>query len=311
MAEERPTGAVTHEGVVDRIMVARCIIYSRVSTDAQERDGTSLVTQELACRDYARSNGWTVVEEVRDAASGFTLERPGMVRVREVLRQGCADVVLSYAVDRLARNQNHMVGHSLNRGRYLYYRCRHSYGSEWKPRCYSKYIKCADIEGAVRQALADLLAHPERILAEVQRFRAFQTSESQLPSILEALQDIEARQRRLVRLFTDGDLPVELMEEQRRELSQRRAQLEDERRSAEARTSSPLDLKEIERSLPRAVAFISEWVSESAGDRFDLLLRSVDARIHASDSEVRIEGSVPVYELAGSQHLVTIERTSA
>ena len=84
----------------------RVIVYSRVSTDAQERDGTSLDTQERACLEFARSQGWIVVESVRDAASGFSLDRPGIVQVRQLLRQGVADVVIAYAVDRLSRNQN-------------------------------------------------------------------------------------------------------------------------------------------------------------------------------------------------------------
>src|SRR5215212_8859344 len=84
----------------------RAITYARVSTDAQERDGTSLDTQERACQEFARTQGWLVVESVRDAASGFSLDRPGIVRVRQLLRQGVADVVIAYAVDRLSRNQN-------------------------------------------------------------------------------------------------------------------------------------------------------------------------------------------------------------
>lgn len=84
----------------------RAIVYSRVSTDAQERDGTSLDTQERACLDFARSQGWHVVDTVRDAASGFSLDRPGIECVRRVLRDGGADVLLAYAVDRLSRNQN-------------------------------------------------------------------------------------------------------------------------------------------------------------------------------------------------------------
>src|SRR3954452_23525026 len=86
----------------------RAIVYSRVSTDAQEKDGTSLDTQERACLDFARQQGWRVVETIRDAASGFSLDRPGIERVRRLLRGGAADVVLAYAVDRLARNQNHI-----------------------------------------------------------------------------------------------------------------------------------------------------------------------------------------------------------
>ena len=31
----------------------KAVVYSRVSTDAQERDGTSLGTQESACSEHA------------------------------------------------------------------------------------------------------------------------------------------------------------------------------------------------------------------------------------------------------------------
>ena len=35
----------------------RAIVYSRVSTDAQERDGASLVTQERASQEYVYADG--------------------------------------------------------------------------------------------------------------------------------------------------------------------------------------------------------------------------------------------------------------
>jgi site-specific DNA recombinase len=84
----------------------RAIVYVRVSTDAQERDGTSLETQERACIEFARKAGWLVVECIRDTASGFTLDRPSIPRLRQLLRDGAGDVLLAYAVDRLSRNQN-------------------------------------------------------------------------------------------------------------------------------------------------------------------------------------------------------------
>jgi len=86
----------------------RAIVYSRVSTDAQERDGTSLDTQERACVDFASERGWTVVGRIRDAASGASLEREGMQQLRDSLRHGDTDVVIAYAVDRLSRSQNHI-----------------------------------------------------------------------------------------------------------------------------------------------------------------------------------------------------------
>ena len=80
--------------------MTRCVIYCRVSTDAQERDGTSLETQERACAEYAEAQGWAIVGTVRDAASGFTLDRPGMEQVRKLLRDADADVILAFAIDR-------------------------------------------------------------------------------------------------------------------------------------------------------------------------------------------------------------------
>ena len=86
----------------------RAIVYSRVSTDAQERDGTSLDTQERASQEYVGTSGWMLVESLKDTASGFSLDRPGIEKMRLLLRQGSVDVIVAYAVDRLSRNQNHI-----------------------------------------------------------------------------------------------------------------------------------------------------------------------------------------------------------
>ena len=86
----------------------RAILYSRVSTDAQERDGTSLETQERACDELAAERGWHVVRRIREAASGGVLERDGLDELRDALRRGEAEVVVAFAVDRLSRSQNHI-----------------------------------------------------------------------------------------------------------------------------------------------------------------------------------------------------------
>ena len=86
----------------------KAILYSRVSTDAQERDGTSLDTQERACAEYAIEHGWEVVRRVRDTDSGALLEREGLSELRDAVRRGMADVIVAYAVDRLSRSQNHI-----------------------------------------------------------------------------------------------------------------------------------------------------------------------------------------------------------
>ena len=79
----------------------KALVYSRVSTDAQERDGTSLDTQERACVEYAESQGMLVVERVTDTASGYTLDRPGIEQARRLLRQGVVDVIVERLIQGL------------------------------------------------------------------------------------------------------------------------------------------------------------------------------------------------------------------
>ena len=71
----------------------RAVIYSRVSTDAQEKEGTSLDTQEEACIKFAQENSWDITERVRETASGHTLERPGFGPI--YLKQSPQDIANS------------------------------------------------------------------------------------------------------------------------------------------------------------------------------------------------------------------------
>jgi site-specific DNA recombinase len=95
-------------GTTASMAALRAVVYSRVSTDAQERDGTSLETQERACVEHARALGWDIVATFRDTASGYTLDRPGLDQVRRLVHDGLVEAVVAYAVDRLSRNQNHI-----------------------------------------------------------------------------------------------------------------------------------------------------------------------------------------------------------
>lgn len=95
-------GAATHQAEVHQEKsqmgqgIVRSLVYSRVSIDSQERDGTSLDTQERAGVEYAEPQSWHVVECIRDTATGASLDRPGIERVRQMLRQGAADVAVSW-----------------------------------------------------------------------------------------------------------------------------------------------------------------------------------------------------------------------
>ena len=517
----------------------RALVYCRVSTDAQERDGTSLDTQERAAVKVARESCYSVTETVRDTASGFTLERPGIEHVRRLLRAGAVDIVLAYAVDRLSRNQNHigvlfdevaqagaqlefvtedfedtaigrfilggahvhgggraredrrendarqggartdegsslrvrargctdtlydpdtgtrqiveaqaavvrrifeafvagracngiandlncegipafsggrwyaltvrrllkneafvgrtiyrrthvdrvrdvergrwtrrvverdqaewieiagatpaiidqgvfdaarkilddpsrrpqtapsdvyllrgritcrecgawMVGHAANRGRYRYYRCPNGSSGPGETTCGSRYIRIERLEGAVRTALSDLLASPDRILAEAKRLADREPKDDGLETLLCTLDEVEAAQSRLVRLYTAGELPEHLLSEQSRSLAKRRELLEDQRRDLQAQAKpSTLDFKRVARDVPAALAVIRKLVEDANGDDFDLMLRAVDVQVSASREAVEIAGIVPLIPAGDQADFATIEQTSA
>jgi len=93
-------------------MIKRTAIYSRVSTGAQEREGTSLTSQEERCRLHASEQGYSVDEAnvYREAHTGAELwERPKLTALREAVKRGEVEAVIVYAVDRLSRKQTQLA----------------------------------------------------------------------------------------------------------------------------------------------------------------------------------------------------------
>jgi putative resolvase len=80
----------------------RAILYARVSGRDQVKDG-DLDRQLEHLRGYAMQRGYTVVEEVREVASGLNDKRPKLTRILKVLAEGGADIILAEYRDRLTR----------------------------------------------------------------------------------------------------------------------------------------------------------------------------------------------------------------
>lgn len=84
----------------------KAIIYVRVSSDDQQ-DNNSLATQREACLRYAMHHDMDVIDVQQDVMSGYVLDRPGLTAVRHALRQGDAQALIVYSMDRLSRNGAH------------------------------------------------------------------------------------------------------------------------------------------------------------------------------------------------------------
>jgi site-specific DNA recombinase len=84
-------------------------IYCRVSTEDQEREGTSLQTQLEACREYCQGKGYDVAHPFSETFSGLTLDRPILNELRELVRADKVDIIVVYCLDRLSRDPTHGV----------------------------------------------------------------------------------------------------------------------------------------------------------------------------------------------------------
>ena len=80
----------------------RVILYARANNEED------LPAQLAACRAYAQAHGFEVATELSDAMSGNKLDRPGLTKVRRIIRQGGVDALIVAQPESLTRNAVHM-----------------------------------------------------------------------------------------------------------------------------------------------------------------------------------------------------------
>ena len=89
----------------------RAALYSRVSTERQERQQT-IDSQLATLRGWVRAEGHQLAEEhvFRDEGySGARLDRPGLDALRDVIRDGAVELVVVLSPDRVARRYAYQV----------------------------------------------------------------------------------------------------------------------------------------------------------------------------------------------------------
>lgn len=129
----------------------RCVIYSRVSTEEQTTDN-----QLRQLREYADRQGWNIVEEIQDIASGgkSAEERQGLKKVFIMARQRKFDVLLFWSLDRFSREGSRKTLEYLTR--------LDSYHTKWHSYT-EEYISSLDIFADAIISLMACLAKQERI----------------------------------------------------------------------------------------------------------------------------------------------------
>lgn len=84
----------------------RVALYCRLSKeDASDTESASIATQKSILQDYAKQNGWKVVDfYVDDGYSGTNFERPSFQRMIKDIENGKIDCVITKDLSRLGRN---------------------------------------------------------------------------------------------------------------------------------------------------------------------------------------------------------------
>ena len=84
----------------------KAAIYCRVSTEDQEREGTSLDSQLEACLKLTKEKNYQVEKRhiIKEVYSGLTLDRPDLSRLRGWLSSGEIQAIIIYDGDRFSRD---------------------------------------------------------------------------------------------------------------------------------------------------------------------------------------------------------------
>lgn len=84
---------------------SKAVIYCRVSSVKQTKEGDGLASQETRCREFAQYRGYDVAEVFRDDVSGSLKERPGMRLILTFLKKQKKEqhIVIIDDISRLAR----------------------------------------------------------------------------------------------------------------------------------------------------------------------------------------------------------------
>lgn len=89
----------------------KAAIYCRVSSEGQEREGSSLESQQEACLRKAKELGYQVDDGflIRETWSGLVLDRPKLSQLREWVTNRRIDACIAYCLDRLSRDPAHLI----------------------------------------------------------------------------------------------------------------------------------------------------------------------------------------------------------
>ncbi|GEN30515.1 DNA invertase Pin-like site-specific DNA recombinase [Cerasibacillus quisquiliarum] len=154
----------------------KAIIYCRVSTDKKAQE-TSLMRQEQELTELAKQLGFNVIDLIKEKASGYDIEREGILYILQLFSDKKADCLLVQDETRLGRgNTKIALLHQLNKLNVTVYTVMHNGKLEVSEADsmvlqivsiveeYQRQIHNAKIKRGMKRAIANGF-HPEKNLS--------------------------------------------------------------------------------------------------------------------------------------------------
>ena len=85
-------------------MSLRAIIYTRKSTESEDRQTQSLEAQINWCREYSTTNSFEVIEEIIESKTAKKPWREWFNKMMKLFSENKADIIISWQLNRISRN---------------------------------------------------------------------------------------------------------------------------------------------------------------------------------------------------------------
>lgn len=182
-----------------------------------------------------------------------------------------------------------MVGQTLKK-KFSYYRCRRAYASPHHDRCDATYVRAEDLETAVREAAAALLANPKIIIAEQKRLRQKSSDHQENTRTTERLNELEDQRKRLVKLYQMGEIQDEYFQSEVASIRANMVFLESQL-TGSSNGVDQFDLGDLSQTCEQ----IRKWVEQAEGDDFALIAEALQLRVLAEKGRGELVGVIPQY----------------
>jgi hypothetical protein len=197
-----------------------------------------------------------------------------------------------------------MVGQAMRskEREYRYYGCRHAYDRRTGHECSSRLVRADRLEAIVWGELGRILASPEVILNEMGK-EGVEAGRAERERLERAIESLKQRERRLVRLFSLGELDEEAIAGESAHLRRERMSLEAQLPEAPIQSAPKLSLAD-QTVIAAACRAVGDRLNQAGEGERRLVLEACQVVVEATREHVKISGVLPVQvpEFFSEQH---------